>query len=421
MSIRFGYACLTYGVPETEMRSCTLRTVSDEKLRGIITHNLRALELQIEYNAKQGIHLFRISSDLIPFGSSPVNTICWQDEFAQEFLRIGEKISNAGMRVSMHPGQYTVLNSPDTDVVERAVADLAYHEQVLSLLGTDNSSKIILHIGGVYGDRKAAVRRFVENWSFLGENIRGRVVLENDERSYHIAEVLSLANQLGVPAVFDVLHHGIHPPQQAESLIFWIRQCAQSWKPADGRQKIHYSQQEPDGRPGAHSQTIRSKEFLEFFTIIKGLDLDVMLEVKDKNISAVKCTLLSENPCSVQMLEEEWAHYKYAVLEHSQKNYLAVRELLKHKNGNNARPFYSLLEHALILAVQPGDAVNAAMHIWGYFKAIAEESEKKKFISLLENYQKGETSTRPIKNLLYRLSKRYGQQYILESYYFLYE
>lgn len=418
MSIRFGYACLALGVPGTEMRSCTLRTASPEKLREITAHNLRALERLVDYNVKNGIRLFRISSDLIPFGSSPVNTICWQEEFARDFRRIGEKIKDAGMRVSMHPGQYTVLNSPDTDVVKRAAADLRYHEQILHLLGTDSSSKIILHVGGVYADRQAAVRRFGENWTLLGEGVRGRVVLENDERSYDIAEVLELANRVGVPAVFDTLHHGIHPPLKKESPRFWIQRCAQTWKRTDGRQKIHYSQQEPGGRPGAHSQTIRGREFEDFFQTVRALDLDVMLEVKDKNISAVKCTLLTAEFCPAARLEQEWAKYKYAVLEHSPPDYLAVRELLKDKTGNNARRFYAMAEHALSLPVQPGDAANAAMHVWGYFKGIAQESEKKKFMSALKRYQKGETSARPMKNLLYRLARQYRQTYLAESFYF---
>lgn len=359
MSIRFGYACLARGVPGTELRSCTLRTVSPEKLREITAHNLCALERLIDYNIKNRIPLFRISSDLIPFGSGPVNTICWQVEFAQDFHRIGKKISDAGMRVSMHPGQYTVLNSPNPDVVRRAIADLNYHEQVLNLLGTDCSSKIILHVGGVYGEREASVRRFTQNWPLLGRGIRDRVVLENDERSYDIAEVLCLAEQVGVPAVFDTLHHSIHHPQKEKPLRFWAKQCAETWIQSDGRQKIHYSQQEPGGRPGAHSQTIHMREFLRFFENVEDLDLDIMLEVKDKNISAVKCTLLTDQSCSIAMLEQEWDKYQYAVLEHSHNDYLAAQKVLQEKEGQPVCRFYAILEHALSLPVQPADTGNA--------------------------------------------------------------
>jgi len=288
-TIRFGYACLALGVPGSELRSCTARTATAQRLREVTAHNLNALGLLVDYNAENSIRLFRISSNLIPFGSSPLNFLPWWEEFSDVFAALGERIARTSLRVSMHPGQYTVLNSPDEEVVRRAVADLDYHERVLRLLNTDESSKLILHLGGAYGDKPVSCDRFCRNWERLSDSVRHRVVLENDDRSYHIADVLRVAGRLGIPAVFDCLHHAINPPEVGGTPGFWIGECAKTWHPWDGRQKIHYSQQNPGGKPGAHSQTISLEDFLPFYESIRNRDLDVMLEVKDKNLSAVKC------------------------------------------------------------------------------------------------------------------------------------
>lgn len=150
-----GYACLTIGVPNTNLKSCTAKNANEEKLLELISHNLNSLENIIEYNIKNNIKLFRISSDLIPFGSSPINTLSWWEIFSSQFSEIGKKIKTSGMRVSMHPGQYTVLNSPNIEVVDRAIDDLNYHTKVLDSIGVGSEHKIVLHIGGVYNDKKA--------------------------------------------------------------------------------------------------------------------------------------------------------------------------------------------------------------------------------------------------------------------------
>ncbi len=110
-----GYACLTIGVPDTNLKSCTAKSLTEEKLLEIISYNLKSLKNIIEYNIKNNIKLFRISSDLIPFGSSHLNQLSWWNIFSQEFAEIGRKIMDNDIRVSMHPGQYTVLNSPNDD------------------------------------------------------------------------------------------------------------------------------------------------------------------------------------------------------------------------------------------------------------------------------------------------------------------
>ena len=142
---RIGYACITLGEHDIAYRTCRQTNATPDLLMQIIAHNLDALERAIDYNQRNGIRLFRISSDLIPFGSSPVNQLAWWELFAPQLALIGDKIQQAGMRVSMHPGQYTVLNSTSESVVQNAIDDLVYHNRFLDSLGVGPAHKIILH------------------------------------------------------------------------------------------------------------------------------------------------------------------------------------------------------------------------------------------------------------------------------------
>lgn len=427
---RIGYACVTVGVPATEIRTCTEKFATSEKLREIIAHNLDALYNQCAYNIARGIYLFRISSDIIPFAGTPVNTLDWALLFEDPFRRIGEKIRASGMRVSMHPGQYTVLNSPDPRVVTNAVADLKWHGRFLDALGVNGENKIILHVGGAYGDKSTAMHRFCQNFRLLSPETRARIVIENDERLFSVADVLSLHGEIGVPVVYDNLHREVYEGRfagstpedptgnHAETHRELILRCRKTWTEKDGRQKIHYAQQSPGKRPGAHSETVRSAEFLSFYDTIRDLAPDIMLEVKDKNLSAVKCVLLlEENPASTR-LEEEWARYKYRIMEKAPENYAEIRKLFSGSKVVRPTDFYALAEEAIAREEDPGKAENAALHVWGYFSGKATESEKKAFFRRLDAYRDGRGSLFAVKGHLLRLSERYGEKYLLNSLYF---
>ncbi len=193
--MRIGYACKVIGVVDTDIKSCVIKNATKERLFELISYNLDSFERMIDYNIKNNILHFRISSDIIPFGASPVNEIKWWEEFSNRFDKIGKKIANASMRVSMHPGQYTVLNSPNIEIVNRSIEDLNYHAKFLDSLKVGSECKLILHLGGVYGDKESAKQRFIANYMQLDESVKKRLVLENDDVSYHIEDILEVANK----------------------------------------------------------------------------------------------------------------------------------------------------------------------------------------------------------------------------------
>lgn len=414
--MKIGYASKTVGVPDVPMRTTRLNAVTDAYLLELIENNLNSLDKIIDYNIKNKIEMFRISSDIIPFGSHEINTLKWWEIFKDQLEAIGEKAKRHNMRLSMHPGQYTVLNSLDEDVVKRAGEDLLYHTRFLDALNLDSSHKIILHIGGVYGDKKAAMDRFVENYQKLDDRIKKRLIIENDDRQYTISEVLSIAHRAGIPVVFDNLHHESNP-DDSRSLMDWLLAARETWKAEDGQQKIHYSQQDPDKRVGAHTPTIDLAVFNKFYQELPVKELDIMFEVKDKNLSALKGINLIKDP-KISNLEKEWGRYKYLVLEHSPNIYKEIRQLLKDKFTYPVIEFYALIDQALETPVKRGDAVNAAQHIWGYVNDAASAKVKSNFERNIQKVSEG-SSFKPLKRILWKLVLETKQPYLQESLYFI--
>ncbi len=428
--MKIGYACLTTGLNQERYKTCIQKNATEETLTQLIAHNLKVLSLMLDYNIENQIMMFRISSDLIPFGSSPVNQLSWWELFSEELLALGEKVRKYGLRVSMHPGQYTVINSPDQGVVGRAFLDLEYHARVLDSMGLNSEHKLILHIGGVYQEREQATQRFMDSYDQLSPAVKRRLVIENDDKSYTIEEVLRIGFLKNIPVVYDNLHNQVLPSDTNKDDVFYIKEAAKTWKSQDGPQKMHYSQQNPSKRPGSHSRTIYIRQFYEFYqqlkTSIPEHELpDIMLEVKDKNLSARKCILALDQTPRIRNLEEEWALYKYKILEQSHAHYLKIRRLLKDKTSYPVLEFYEILEEAMDLELEEtkslGNFINSSEHIWGYYKKQGTEKERKEYLALLEAIQKGTKKKESLRNFLLKLTEKYQDPYLLNSYFFWYQ
>ena len=227
-----------------------------------------------------------------------------------------------------------------------------------------------------------------------------------------------LANRLHIPAVYDNLHHAINPPPSGGDDQYWIAEAKKTWKQADGKQKIHYSQQAIGKRPGAHTDMIELETFLQFYEQLDDPTIDIMLEVKDKNLSAIKCQNATTENKRITLLEKEWGRYKYTILEKSAADYQTIRTLLKDKSSYPVGEFYRLIEDALAKETQPGGAENAAQHVWGYFKNKSSEKERVQFQRNLENYRTGTVSISTVKRQLLKLAEKYEESYLLQSLYF---
>lgn len=411
-----GYVGIPLGVQDTGLKSCTIENVSEGGLMEIISHNLNSLENIIDYNHRNGIRLFQISWDLIPFGESPVDSFPWWEICREDLARIKMKLQQARIRILMHPGKSVLLCSPDEEVLLQAVLELNHRSDFLDSLGGSFANKIVLHVGETIDGKKEAMERFIRNCSRLESPVRQRLAIENDSSSWHVADVLKISEALQVPVVFNNHHHRINPAPVLKEESEWIRACALTWKENDGPPIIRYSQKESASEGSSPAESIAIEDFLAFY---QDLDpgLDLLLDVRDRNLSAVKCINCTTPALNIKLLEMEWSKYKYSVLENSHRAYQEIRELLKDKKGYPAVPFYLLVESALTRRNREG-FVNAAQHVWGYFKYKATKQEKDLFLKVLGEYRQGNSTMEAIKEMLWELTIRYEEKYLMDSYYF---
>lgn len=415
---KIGYACMNMDIYPNDYKTCRKDRITHERLTALITHNLEVLERTIDYNILQHNAMFRVSSSLIPFGSSPLNTVDWVHDFHDRFEIMRQKIKDNDIRISVHPGQYTVINSLDEKVVNASIAELRYHVQILECLAPMRTSKMILHVGGIYGDKQAAMRRFIDVYNYrLDERIKRHLIIENDDRLYTVEDVLSIAAQIPIPVVFDNLHHATNPSLENESLESIVKRVAATWKPEDGRPKMHYSQQAAGKRSGAHSETIDLDQFIaDYMEIYSYVTTDIMLEVKDKNRSFVKVNALMYP--SHRILEQEWAHYKYWVMARSQNAYNMLRELFKDNRPVDPTVFYGIVDRLRDLPFNIKAQTNALQHIWGYFKHLATHAEKQHYAKLFGAIANDASTLNPCIRYLKRLADKYAVEYLTSSYYF---
>ncbi len=228
----------------------------------------------------------RITSDIIPFGSHDICEFDWQSYFSDRLENIGKKLKDYGFRVTMHPGQYTVLNSIKEDVYRRSLEDLRYHTDFLDFLGLDRTAKVNIHVGGVYGDKERSKLRFEKRYRKLPESIKRRLVIENDDKSYTTKDCLDISKSTGIPVTFDNLHHSLK--NNGESLTEIMELISKTWRPEDGRPIVHYSSQAKDGNPGSHAETLDLEHFRNFIKDTVQYSFDLVLEIKDKEKSAAK-------------------------------------------------------------------------------------------------------------------------------------
>lgn len=284
--MKIGYPCINTSIGCTANRTFRLRSYSEDLLKEKVAENLECLKKILKYNVENNFLFFRIGSGLVPFASHPICQFDWHKYFAKDFRKIGEFVKKNEIRISMHPDQFTVINSKDPEIVERSVEELRYHCQVLDVLGLDESAKVQIHVGGVYGEKEKSIQRFIDNYKNLPDSIKKRLVVENDDKSYSAKDCLEIHKKIGIPIIFDTLHHECLNSQ--EDLREVLEKVVQTWKKKDGLPMVDYSNRIPGDKRCRHVQTVDPKLFEDFIQKTAGLDFDIMLEIKDKEVSAKK-------------------------------------------------------------------------------------------------------------------------------------
>lgn len=289
----FGFFCSTADGRITTNRKMRLKNLSRERLVEAVSRNARDLVRLVEMSKEMGLSTFRVGSDLIPFASHPLFDEGWLSEVRPILEEAGRRIAHLRVRLTMHPGQFVVLSSPDEEVVSSSLRELEYHFWVLDVLGAGEEGVVVVHLGGTRGDKDSSVRRFLsvlerEGW------LRRRLALENDERDLSAEEALLVAEAAGIPMVFDHYHHRLNPsPFDPERVL-------STW---GGRTpEMHLSSAPREGgRRGEHGEWVDLEDALELARLFEGAKVDVVVEAKGKEKAVKK---LLQEAASRGLLEE---------------------------------------------------------------------------------------------------------------------
>lgn len=292
--IRLGYVAMSVHLPNsspshtmtyTYFQKLADREAAINKLASIAKKNLHNCLRLLRYNLEHDISFFRFSSKLLPLGTHEVlDDIDIYEPLAEEFIAIRTFLQeNPNVRVDFHPDHFVILNSPKGEVLQQSIKTLRMHEEILRQFGLDPTHRCVLHVGGKYGDKEKALEQFIHNWGFVPQSIQSMMILENDDKTFTVADTLYLCEKLGVPLVFDLHHHEANN-DGASWEKYWERICA-TWKDSPLPMKMHISSPRSETNFRAHADYIDPVPLQYFFERIKGTvpQVDVMIEAKKKD------------------------------------------------------------------------------------------------------------------------------------------
>ncbi len=294
-NFRLGYACICTELRKDDIfasrtiRLNTLKSKGIDYAKELALQNLKDLLTILKWNKKHNIYFMRLSSEMFPFANHL--EYGYSLDFANDLLQeIGKYARDNNMRLTMHPGQFNVLSSPNETVIMNTINDLKHHCDILDRMGMGCDSVMIIHGGGVYGDKQKSLKRLEENFLKLPENVRNRLVLENCEMSYCVEDLLDISENLNIPLVLDFHHDDIYksskPIQEYFDRVFNV------WKKRGIKPKVHVSNSIP-GITNTDSKTARRKHsdyihYLHNSLLTIKFPIDVMLECKMKEQAIFK-------------------------------------------------------------------------------------------------------------------------------------
>ena len=296
---RLGFACVIAG--RKDLRASDRRRPQNSPHLRTSIENLFAV---LDYLQELDIRVFRLPSDFVPFSTHPdYPELNWKrqiKEAAPELALLRQRLQEQPVRLSFHPGQYVVLNSPRPAVVRSSLEEIRWQCRLLDLIGQPPEARVLVHVGGVYEDRPAARERMRRQLHALPNYIRARLALENDDRLWNAREVAELCSEAGIPAIFDLHHHACH--SDGEHWLPALSRALQTWNGL--RPKIHLSSprlQEPL-KLRAHADYIDPWLWQRFRERVEeaGLpEFDVMLEAKAKELAVLRLREEETSPGSL--------------------------------------------------------------------------------------------------------------------------
>jgi UV DNA damage endonuclease len=253
----------------------------------LVIENLKDTLKLLEYNIKNNIYIYRMSSDSFPWMSEYEFSDLPKFPAIRTYLKlIGKKVKDHGIRVSYHPGPYLVLASENPSVVQKTISELNKHAELMDLMELDQTTfyPINIHINTTQPTRELAAERFCKEFENLSESCKKRLVVENDDgaNQYSVKMLYDWVYKvIEVPITFDQ-HHFNYGPQD-QTMEEALRLAHSTWKT---RVLTHMSSpktlEDTSGKNTAHADYI----YEEIKTF--GLDFDTEIEAKAKDLAVFK-------------------------------------------------------------------------------------------------------------------------------------
>ena len=296
---QMGYACINMKLSSQKPKIYTGRSMIKRtfKAKGIEyasqlgLDNCKDLFTIIKWNHDNGFDFFRITSNLFPWSSEyELKDMPDYKEICNVLSDVGKYVNNNGMRITSHPGPFNVLTSPHPHVVTNCIKDLSVHGEVFDLMDLTRTpyNKINIHIGGAYGDKPSAMKRFCTNFHRLPNSVKSRLTVENDDKAsmYSVKDLYdNVYKVIGIPIVFDYHHHKFCTGDLSEQEALEL--AMSSW-PTDIVPVVHYSEsrskeyEDPKIRPQAHSDYVL--DYIDTY----GNEVDIMVEAKAKELAVLR-------------------------------------------------------------------------------------------------------------------------------------
>ncbi|KXH87284.1 UV DNA damage repair endonuclease UvsE [Sporosarcina sp. HYO08] len=296
MKIRFGYVANAIGLwdasPSKTLTFARYAALSKserlDKLKLVTAQNLQHTKRILHYNIAHEIKLYRFSSLLVPLATHPEVMWDFVTPFKSEWEELGRLIHQFELRPSFHPNQFTLFTSPREEVTVNAVKNMEYHFKMLEAMNVLEKSIINIHIGGAYGDKESAVKRFHQNIKKLPATIKKQMTLENDDKTYDVKETLITCEKENIPMVLDYHHYMANKGEV--DLSNYLSRIFDTWTSFSAIPKVHISSPKTDEAFRAHADFVSLAFILPFLKMAKELDrdFDIMIEAKQKNLAMHK-------------------------------------------------------------------------------------------------------------------------------------
>lgn len=264
-------------------RSMIRKNFTVEKAQEYSLKNIQDIYKIVEWNYNNNINHLRISSEIFPHFTDKETESYTLDFAKEELKKVGEFCKNKNHRITMHPGQYNQIGAKNIDVFEQTCKDLKMHADILDIMNIDENGIICIHGGGMYGDKENTIRRWIEQFDDLPNNVKKRLAIENCEKCYNARDCIHIAQETNIPMIFDTHHYDcynkLHPNEKTESVDDLMDEIIESWNKKTPL--FHISEQADGKRIGAHSDYIENiPDYL--LKVPYNYDTNISIEVEAK-------------------------------------------------------------------------------------------------------------------------------------------